>query len=412
MKSYPINETGEATMTTTPTTRVPSKPEELLPDDMLKRFDQRAPDYDRANQFFEADWAELQQVGYLLGAVPTEFGGAGLGLSQVSQLQRRLAYHAPATALAVNMHLYWTGLAADLYRQGDESCRWVLERAADGAIFAAGHGEPGVDLPLLLSTTKATRVDGGWRINGRKIFGSLSPVWTYLGFHAMDASDPANPVIVHGFLPRNAPDYRIVDTWDTLGMRATQSQDTIFDNTFVPDALVPLVCPAGFAGAGPFQLSIFAWGLLGFASVYLGAAQRAFHIALDAANQRTSIALTRPMAYHPEVQHQVAKMRMALDACEALLDTTARDWTEGVAHADWPVRLVGTRYTVITKAFEVVDRAMEVAGGAAAFRRNRLEQLFRDVRMGRFHPGNTFLAHELIGKLCLGINPDDPQRWG
>ena len=76
------------------------------------------------------------------------------------------------------------------------------------------------------------------------------------------------------------------------------------------------------------------------------------------------------------------------------------------------MRLVGTRYVVINKAFEIVDRAMEVSGGAAAFRRDRLEQIFRDVRMGRFHPGNTFLAHELIGKLCLGIDPDDPQRWG
>ena len=105
-------------------------------------------------------------------------------------------------------------------------------------------------------------------------------------------------------------------------------------------------------------------------------------------------------------------MRIALDAAEALLERNCADWARGEAHADWPVRLMGTRYFVITKAFEVVDMAMDLSGGGAAFKRNRLEQIFRDVRMGRFHPGGTLLAHELVGKLCLGINPDDPQRWG
>ena len=195
-------------------------------------------------------------------------------------------------------------------------------------------------------------------------------------------------------------------------MRATQSQDTVLDEAFVPDELCPLVCPAGFAGAGPFQVAIFAWALLGFASVYLGAARRAFDMTVERMPQRTSVALTRSMAHHPEVQHNVAEMRIALDAAEALLDRTTADWAAGVEHADWPVRLVGTRYFVINEAYDIVDRALDLSGGAGAFKRSRLEQLFRDVRMGRFHPGNTLLAHELIGKLCLGIDPDDAPRWG
>jgi alkylation response protein AidB-like acyl-CoA dehydrogenase len=385
---------------------------ELLTDDMLARFDERAPIYDRENRFFDEDFEELQRSGYLLLAVPTEFGGAGMRLDQYSQLQRRLAYVAPATALAVNMHIYWTGVAADLLRAGDESCKWILEKAAEGEVFCALHGEAGNDLPLLLGVATADRRDGGWEISGHKIFGSLSPVWTFGGFHAMDSSDPDNPKIVHGFLPRGADGYQIVETWDTLGMRATQSQDTVFDKAFVPDEYVPLVCPAGFAGAGLFQLGIFAWGLLGFASTYLGAAQRAFDITVAAMPKRTSIALTNSMAHHPEVQHNVAEMRIAYDAAVAMLERTTADWSQGVEHADWPVRLVATRYFVINQAYDIVDRALDLSGGAGAFRRNRLEQLFRDVRMGRFHPGNTLLAHELIGKLSLGIDPDNPLRWG
>jgi alkylation response protein AidB-like acyl-CoA dehydrogenase len=385
---------------------------DLLTDEMLARFDSRAATYDRENRFFDEDWDELCQSGYLLAAVPTEFGGAGLGLDAIARLQGQLAYHAPATAVAVNMHLYWTGVAADLLRSGDTSCRWLLERAAEGEIFAAIHGEAGNDIPLLLSSSKAEKVPGGWEITGHKIFGSLSPVWTLAGFHAMDTSDPANPKIVHGFLPRTATGYEIIETWDTIGMRATQSHDTVLDRAFVADENIVLVCPAGFAGASMFQVAVFAWALMGFSTVYLGAARRAFDITIDRMPKRTSVALTNSMAHHPEVQHNVSEMRIALDASEALLEKVCSDWTNGVAHADWPVRLVGARHFIINHAYDIVDRAMDLSGGGAAFKGNRLEQIFRDVRMGRFHPGNTLLAHELVGKLCLGINPDDPQRWG
>jgi alkylation response protein AidB-like acyl-CoA dehydrogenase len=295
---------------------------------------------------------------------------------------------------------------------GDDSMKFVLEKAAEGEVFCAIHGEAGNDMPLLLSTASAERVDGGWQISGHKIFGSLTPVWTYGGFHAMDTTSPDAPQIVHGFLPRDTPGIEIVDTWDTLGMRATQSQDTVLDKAFCPDELCPVVCPVGFAGAGPFHVGIFAWALTGFASVYYGAAKRAFDITVEKMPKRTSIALTNSMAHHPEVQHNVAEMRMSLDAAEALLDKTAGDWARGAEYEDWPVRLVSCRQTVINNAYDVVDRAMDLSGGAAAFRANRLEQIFRDVRMGRFHPGNTLLAHELIGKLCLGLDPDNPLRWG
>ncbi len=385
---------------------------DLLTDEMLARFDARAAGYDRENRFFDEDWDELRRSGYLLAAVPTEFGGSGLGLDEVARLQGRLAYYAPATAVAVNMHLYWTGVAADLLKTGDTSCRWMLERAADGEVFAAIHGEAGNDIPLLLSSAKAEKVPGGYAFTGHKIFGSLSPVWTLAGVHGMDTSDPANPKVVHGFLPRDTSGYEIVETWDTLGMRATQSHDTVLDRAFVPDENIVLVCPAGFAGAGMFQVGVFAWALMGFATVYLGAARRAFDITIDKMPKRTSVALTRSMAHHPEVQHNVSEMRISLDACEALLDKVTTDWATGVPHADWPVRLVGARHFIINQAYDIVDRAMDLSGGSAVFKTSRLEQIFRDVRMGRFHPGNTLLAHELIAKLCLGINPDDPQRWG
>jgi alkylation response protein AidB-like acyl-CoA dehydrogenase len=386
---------------------------DLLTDAMLERFDARAPSYDRENQFFDEDFDELRASGYLNAPLPASFGGLGLDLMAVNRLQRQLAYVAPATAVAVNMHLYWVGVAADLHRAGDHSCDWLLERAAEGHVLAAGHAETGNDIPVLLSSASATRVPGGWEITGHKIFGSLSPVWTYLGVHAMDTSDPAAPQIVHAFVHRDSPRYRIEETWDTLGMRATQSQDTIFDRTFVPDEATLVVCPAGFAGAGMFHVALFAWALLGFAGVYTGIAQRAFDEVVKALPGRRTVALTRSMAYHPEVQHNVAEMRIHLEGIGAHLDRVCTDWSTGVDHGmDWPLKIVACKHDVVTRAWEVVDTALDLTGGSGIFKRSRIEQLFRDARLGRIHPGNTLLTHELVGKLSLGINPDEQPRWG
>ena len=385
----------------------------VLSDDMLARFDQRAPEYDRANQFFEEDFDELRRSGYLLASVPADMGGGGLDLYAINRLQRRLASVAPATAVAVNMHHYFVGLCADLHRAGDASGDWVLERAAEGHVFAAGHGEAGNDIPVLLSTTQAERVDGGWVFTGHKIFGSLSPVWTYLGVHGMDTSDPANPNIVHGFVHRDSAGFRIESTWDTMGMRATASHDTILERTFVPDEAIIRVSPAGFAGADMFHVALFAWALLGFAGVYSSIARRAYDETVTSVHRRNSITLTRSMAYHPEVQHQIAEMRIHLEAVDAHLDRVCDEWSRGVDHGmDWPVKIFACKHDVVTRAWTVVDTALDLSGGAGIFKRNRMEQLFRDARLGRIHPGNSMLTHELVGKLSLGISPDEQPRWG
>lgn len=384
-----------------------------LTTELLERFDTRAAEYDRANEFFADDFDDLREAGYLDLPLPTDLGGAGSNLAEVERAQRRLARVAPATAVAVNMHLYWVGLAADLRRMGDDRCAFVLDAASKGKVLAAGHAERGNDIPVLLSTTSATRVDGGWTFDGHKIFGSLTPVWDYLGIHAMDTSDPDAPKIVHAFVDRDADGVQVIETWDTLGMRATASHDTVLDRVFVPDDQVVLVCPAGFAGVDAYHVSMFAWALLGFASVYLGIADRALEETCRQIHDKTSLGLTRSMAHHPEVQHRIAEMAMSIETASALLDRSIDDWSNGVDHgAAWPLKIFATKHVVTHEAWKVADTAIDVTGGAGIFRRNRLEQLFRDARFGRIHPGNTLLAHELIGKMTLGIDPDAQPRWG
>ncbi len=385
----------------------------VLTDEILIRCYERAPGYDRDNTFFTEDFQELRDAGYLTMPIPEALGGRGMSLADVAREQRRLGYYAAPTALALNMHLYWLGVAADLWRAGDRSLQWVLEEAANGHIFAAGHAESGNDIPLLLSTTQAERVDGGYRFTGHKSFGSLTPVWTFLGLHGLDTSDPAAPKVVHAFMPRSTEGYTVRDTWNTMGMRATRSDDTILDGAFVPDHYIARVVPAGAAGIDQFVLATLAWALLGFANIYFGLAQRAMDVTIDAVKKKQSIALTRSMAYHPGVQHAVAAMGMELEAIGPHLDSIGDDWSTGVDHgAMWVAKLFAAKYRAAEGSWRVVDQAMDLSGGLGIFRRAGIERLFRDARLGRIHPANSLLTHEIVGKSLLGINPDEQPRWG
>jgi alkylation response protein AidB-like acyl-CoA dehydrogenase len=394
----------------------------MLSEDMLMRFEERAPGYDRENTFFHEDFEELEQAGYLNLCVPEEFGGQGARLPRVAAEQRRLAYHAPATALATNMHFYWTGVAADLHRVGDTTCDWMLEEAANGAVFAAGHAERGNDLPLLLSSSSAERVDGGYRVSGHKSFGSLTPVWTRLGLHAMDASDPDAPKIVHAFMKRDTDGYRIEETWDALGMRATRSDDTILEGVFIPDEDVAFVVPAGAGGMNLFVLGIFAWAETTFSSIYLGIADKARDIAAEQLASKSSMAIGNgAYKYHPEFQHAFAEIVMDIDAGTALVERFADEWADEVPDAaSWEPetpfkfawRSVSMKHQATNAACRAVDRAIDVVGGFGVSRGGPLERLFRDVRMGKLHPGNFALTHELVAKVHLGIDMDQPPRWG
>ena len=398
---------GRMTMTLNQT---PTDQHIELPTDMLERFRARAGELDQTNAYFAEDLAELRAVGYLAAAVPSRFGGGGLTLAELAASQRRLARYAPATALAMSMHSYWVGIATELEQAGDPSLRWVFEAATAGEVFAAGHAEAGNDIPVLLSTCQAERVEGGYRFTGRKQFGSNGPAWRWLGAHAIDASAPAGPQVVHAFIDRASPGLTVVETWNTLGMRPTQSHDTILDAVFVPDDRIGCVAPAG-DGSDPFLVAMAMWPLSLIAAVYLGIADRAMELAVANATRKQSMAIPRgAYAYNPFVQHQIAEMYLALDAAGATLDRFVADWSTGVDHGEaWVPKVYSMKWQAVEAAKHVVDIALDVVGGAGMFTGNELERLYRDVRCGGFHPANDALTHELVGKAVLGILDEQPR---
>lgn len=378
-------------------------PETLLDDDLLARLRERAADYDRRNAFFTEDLDELGERGYLRALVPADLGGLGWDLADVVRAQMRLAGAAPATALGVNMHLVWAGVARVLHDRGDASLDFVLREAADGEVFAFGISEAGNDLMLFGSGTVADpQPDGTVRYSGRKIFTSLSPAWTRLGVHGLDTRSDDSPKLVYGFIDREDPDVRVIDDWDTIGMRATQSRTTVLDGALAAaDRVVRRLDPG--PNRDPFVFAIFACFELFLSSVYAGVATRALELAADSARSRVSAKTGKARSEDPDVRRRIAEAALALDAIPPQLVSLARDVADGVDHgAFWFAKLSGVKVRTVETARDVVDRAVRVGGGATYFAGNELGRLQRDVLAGVFHPSSEDAALSTIANAWLG----------
>ena len=373
-----------------------------LPDDLLERIRSRAAQVDADNVFPEQDLAELREAGYLRILVPTDRGGFGLGLEQAAVLQQRLASAAPATALSINMHLVWTGVAKVMQDRGIDDLAFVQTGAAAGDVFAFGISEAGNDLVLFGSDTQAVpQADGGYAFSGTTIFTSLAPVWNHLGLHGLDTSNPDDPKLVYAFVPRTE---QVVtrDDWDTLGMRGSQSRTTELHGVVAPaDRVVRSVAPG--PNPDPIVFGIFSVFEVLLASVYTGIARRALNVAVETVQARRSKKSGTTYSQDPDIRWRIADMALAYDALPMQIATIAHD-VDAVADrgASWFFSLSGLKHRAVVMSKHVVDDAMLVAGGSSYFTRNELSRLYRDVLAGMFHPSDPESAHATAAALWLG----------
>jgi alkylation response protein AidB-like acyl-CoA dehydrogenase len=357
--------------------------------ELLERIRSRAAGYDRDNAFFTEDLEELKAAGYL----------APRSLLETALDQRLLAAYAPATALGINMHLVWTGVARVLSKRGDASLDWVLDEATAGELFAFGNSEAGNDLVLFDSLTKAVPGrDGSFAFTGTKIFTSLAPAWTRLGIFGRDGDN-----LVHGFITRETPGWTSLDDWDTLGMRATQSHTTVLDGVVVPAARIARILPVGPSG-DPFMFGIFANFLLLIASVYSGIADRALELGVEAVGKRTSLKNDGALySQDPDIRWRLADAALALDALAPQIETLAADVDNLVNHGQaWFRKLTGAKHRATETARYVVDQSARVAGGGGYRTSSELARLQRDVLAGIYHPSDTESVHSTVATNLLG----------
>ena len=352
------------------------------------RFAEQAEAHDADDSFVAANFEVLREHGCQSIQIPVELGGAGASYSEVCAFLRELAHFCPSTALAHSMHQHLVSALVWRFRQDGATEKTLRRVAAEQLVLVSTGASDWID-----SSGEAVAVEGGYRISGRKIFGSGSPAGHVLVTSARLQTDDGTEAL-HFPIPFSAEGVEIADTWRAHGMRGTGSHDVVLKDVFVPEEAVTLRREAGVWHP---QFDVIACVALPIVmSVYRGLAETAAEEAIRLAAKRAGDRNVQLLV--GEMTNALETTRMAVDGMIALANDgdfkPEAERTNGVV----------VRKTIAARAaIETVEKAVEAVGGAAFYRKCRLEQWLRDVRAAHFHPMQEKRQHEFTGRYLLGV---------
>ncbi|HZR44792.1 MAG TPA: acyl-CoA dehydrogenase family protein [Ktedonobacteraceae bacterium] len=381
--------------------------------ELADTFAKRAARDDWEGRFPRENFEDLHRAGYLTLTVPRDFGGWGASVLDVTLAQERLARGDASTALVASMHLvHIARLALGISGSNavfEQICRDVVQ---EGAMINAAASEPATGSPSRggRPTTVARRqADGSWRINGRKTFTTGSYALKYfvvscsLEDEAPAGLKPLTSDRGSFLVTAGTPGLYIEDTWNTLGMRGTASNDVVLEDVYVgPVAYVEEVLPTSVGKGRPA-----AWGFSTVA-IYLGIAQAARDAAVQFAQKRRPNSLNQSIASVPHIQEKVAKMELALLQSRAVLFGIAEQFTNAPDSVH-DSQFSAAKYLVTNHAVEVVDLAMRVVGGASLSLALPLQRYYRDVRAGLHQPPMDDVTIGQLARHALEVKENTQQ---
>jgi len=392
-------------------------------DSLVASLAERARGADARNEMCRENFDDLFDAGISSAFVPEELGGSGLeSIHDWILAIATLARGDASTAIAITMHhaigrrmAQRYGLASANFGLDDERTKALagpLERMAAGEMLVCATAtEVGAD--NLHPATEAVRDGDGWRINGHKIFVTMSPIASHVST-VVRVRDGDEDYMANVVLPMDTPGLLPQDDWDALGMRGSGSQSVVFEDAWVPDA--------AFAKMGPWgrwsldYLEFRAIANIVLVGAFLGIAEAAHDIALAKLARRTRVG--QPAAEQSGIQNLVGEMAIELAQCRAVLGVAAVQMDEYVerrssalatmedAHGlmkDYQV----AKWTVNRGAIGVVSKAMDLLGGSGYTNAAPLARLYRDVRAGPFmQPFGVAELREYVGQVTLGRYPE------
>jgi alkylation response protein AidB-like acyl-CoA dehydrogenase len=354
-------------------------------------FASRAAAYDANDSFPLENYRELKERRVFAAGVPAELGGGGASYAELCAMLRELGRHCGATALALSMHAHLLAATVWRWRQGAPVAPLLERIAAEQLVLATTGASDWLD-----ASGTAEPVAGGYRVSARKAFASGSPASDVLLTSAVYDDPTGGPTVLHFAVPLTAAGVTIRDTWRTMGMRASGSNDVVLDGVYVPEAAVSLRRPRGAWAPFLNVLPVVAGPLI--MSVYLGVAEAARALALHKVAQKRE---------DPDVWYLTGEMENALAtgqmAVQAMIDLCA-DYTFTPDLATANAALI--RKTIAGQALQqAVEKALETVGGSGLFRSLGLERLVRDIHAAQFHPLPAKGQHRFTGRVALGLDP-------
>ncbi|HET6668158.1 MAG TPA: acyl-CoA dehydrogenase family protein [Intrasporangium sp.] len=356
--------------------------------------------HDVEGTFVSEAYEALRDAGLLKAAVPDELGGDGATITQLAALQRELAHHCGATALASSMHQHVVAFTAWRYRRGLPGAETTLRKVAEDGLLLVSTGGGDFTHPR----GDAVRVEGGYRVSGRKRFASQSRhgsvMSTMFGF-----DDPEQGRrVLNVAIPLSTDGVTVIDTWDTLGMRGTASDDILLEDVFVPDEKVLANRPYGVVDPPLQVIASIAFPII--SGAYLGVADAAYAEAVSAVSAVAAVSAggVAARANDPMVQRLVGLMRHKLQLAEWALDGALRLIGDDPAPSrERFLAAMAAKAQVAAAGMEVCDLAMDVAGGQAFFKGSVIERAYRDIRAAKFHPLTPETTLLESGRDALGV---------
>jgi len=363
-------------------------------------FGARAAQHDRDGSFAHENFAALHEAGLLALAAPRRWGGQGASSAQLAEVIGAIAYGCPATALVLSMQYIQQRQSALSGSPWPEPlARSLVQQAVDGvSLVNALRVEPELGSPARggLPATIARREPGGWRLDGRKIYSTGSPILRWMVVWARTDEEPPR---VGSFLVRaDSPGVRIEETWDHLGLRASGSHDVVLEGVQVPEGHAIGLLPHDTRASSPDAV-FHAEMILLLGALYDGIARAARDWLLGFLNERVPTALGAPLASLPRFQEAVGRIEGALLSNRFLLERLASDLDAGV-----PIPIVDAglvKNLVMHQATTVVQDAVALTGNHGLSRRNPLERHLRDVLCGRVHTPQEDSVHLFAGRRAL-----------
>ena len=383
----------------------------IIADRLTARFASRAAEHDRLGKFPADDFADIRESGLLGLMVPERLGGMGAGFAEYVEVAMRLSAGNGATALIYNMH---SSIIGALAHASDEMAHMlgaddsffetrdlVCKQAAAGAFYAVAMSERGAGSRLSKITTTYKRSGDEYVISGSKAFVSgAGHADAYLV--AARSTTAESPEISHFLIP-SGNGIEVVETWDSMGMRATGSHDVNFDVCVPLSALL-----GGVEGLTvPLAQIMPQWLVASYSAVYVGVAQSAIDAAVAHVIERNLHTLGAIRARIGRADAAVASAREVLRTAARLIDEDPGTRTTNT----WIYR---AKLSAGQVAHDVASSMLEVAGTSATRKGSALERIFRDARCGALQPATSDVCADWLGVAALGGNPEadaDVPRW-
>lgn len=359
-----------------------------LTHELGKEFEKRAPKYDREGSFVKENYEDLKANGYFIAMIPEELGGLGISFSEMANHIRIIGQYDGSTALALSMHSHLIAANVWKYKKGqggDDVLKKVVDK--DLVLISTGARD------WLESNGEMTKVEGGYVVSGKKFFASQSAYADVAVTSAPYHHPEEGWQVLHFSVPMNSEGVSTKNDWDTMGMRGTGSQTIEFDNVFVKEEAIGLTRPQG--EFHPFWDVVLTVAMPLISSAYVGIAQKAYEKAIGGAQ--------KSYRQKPHVVYQVGEIKNKLVNLEVI-------WKDMVSitnnfdfdPADENSSEILIRKTLIANgAMDVVNQAIDIAGGGAYYRKTGLERLFRDVQAVRFHPLQEKDQQKWVGERIL-----------